>query len=152
MFNNLKQINVKIRIIILLLIKLNIINKKNLFYNNYFFKYPAKKLQISPFFDLFNNTIINEKHIIIIELNRFHHECTPGYTEYFIELGFKVDILMHSLGIDSFSLFPETKNVKLLIFNNLAQIENNSKNLSIAIGKYDFILLQSTNIRQKKFI
>lgn len=150
MFNKLNQINAKLRIIFLLLIKLNIINKRNLSYNNFFFKYPAKQLQIIPFFDLFNNTRIKERKIIIIELNPYHHECTPGYTKYFIDLGFKVDILMQRLGNDSFSLFPKTENVQLLLFKNLSQIEKNSKNLSIAISKYDFILLQSTNIKQKK--
>lgn len=150
MLKQLKEINIKFRIIFLLFIKLNIIDKRNLANNNYFLKNITKYINIRPFSDLFNRTTIKEKTILIIELNKFHHECTPGYSKYFLDLGFKVDNLMHTSGIDSFSLFREIKNVNFLTFDNLNQIEKNSKNLSLVIRKYDFILLQSTNIKQKK--
>jgi len=84
---------------------------------------------------------------LIFEPNIFHHECTPGYTKYFIDLGYKVDILMYPYGIDSLLLFKDYSNIKIITFNNLHKdISDHSKNLSSVIKKYDFILLQTTSL------
>ena len=127
----------KFRLIILLLFKLFIIfillsNSRN-------------QPTIISFNDIFTIDI-KTNTILIIELNEFHHECTPGYAKYFIDLGYNVDSLMHVTGIDSFSLFNEVENVRLLTFNSIDQIDFNAKNLSIFIKKYDYVLLQSNYI------
>ena len=115
------------------------------------FKYITKRINLDNrqknfkiFFanELLNNTIKNNT-ILIFEPNIFHHECTPGYTKYFIDLGYNVDLLMFPFGIDSLNLFKEYKNIKIFIFQDLNIIK---KNISSIIKKYDFILLQSTSI------
>lgn len=101
-------------------------------------------IEIFPFKKLFNN-IMKNNTILIIEINNHHYECTPGFSKYFIDIGYKVDILMHKSGIDSFYLFNQTGNIKLFIFQNDYQIRFSVKDLSSIIQKYDFILLQTTN-------
>ena len=101
-----------------------------------------------PFYQLFNISIEQNK-ILIFEPNTYHHECTPGYTKYFIDLGYNVDILMHYSGIDSFYIFPEVEKVRLLIFKSLKEITVNAKNISFIIKKYDFVLLQTTDKTKK---
>ena len=109
----------------------------------------TNKIKFLSFYEIFNNTIEN-KTILIFEPNPYHHECTPGYSKYFIDLGYNVDLLIHFSGIDSFSLFREVKKIRLLIFNNLDDIYRNSKNLSSIMKKYDFILIQTTNNNKKE--
>ena len=105
-------------------------------------KEKSKYLEVSSFLDFFNCTIKNNS-ILIIEPNEFHQECLPGYTKYFIDLGYNVDVLMHDSGNDSFCLFPNNENIKLRTFQNINYLKNYAKNLSSIIKKYDFILLQS---------
>ena len=92
------------------------------------------------FYELFNTTI-ESRRILIFEPYYYHHECTPGYTKYFIDLGFNVDILWLSIATDSLCIFPNIGNVRMFVFDDLKQIKNNTKNLSSIIKKYDFVLL-----------
>ena len=124
----------KIRFIILLLINVYIINR--------LFSRKKKAVYVRHILDIFNSTI-KKNTVLIIELNEFHHECTPGYAKYFIELGYNIDILIHINGIDSFCLFKEVGVVRLLAFKNLSIIKNNTKKLSAVIKNYNYILLQS---------
>ena len=101
-------------------------------------------IKIKFYKELFENTIKN-KTILIIEINYFHHECLPGFSKYFIDLGYNVDILLSKDGIDSFSFFKDVENITLFIFNAQNQIYLCYKNLSTIIKKYDFVLLQTTN-------
>ena len=112
------------------------------------YKNKENHLRITPFTDLF--TIPIEKNtILIFEPNNYHYECLPGYSHYFILLGYNVDVLMHLAGIDTFCLFHEIKKVRLLTFISRSEIEKNAKNLSIIINKYDFVLLQTTDKENK---
>ena len=43
------------------------------------------KLKVYSYRELFNNTTNNDT-ILIFEPNSFHHECTPGYVKYFLDL------------------------------------------------------------------
>ena len=105
-------------------------------------------LKIKPFSKLFNDTNKNST-ILIFEPNTYHHECTPGFSKYFLELGYNVDILINLIGIDSFSLFQDIEKISLYTFNNLSEIMENSKILSSVIKKYDFVLLQTTDKNKK---
>ena len=102
----------KVRIILIFLLLLNPYFKnneiisliiKNLSNNT------KKSIEIRPFYELFN-TAIKKNTILIFEPNKYHHECTPGYSKYFIDLGYNVDILMHISGINSMILFDEIEN------------------------------------------
>ena len=90
--------------------------------------------------------ILNQNRwLLIFEPNTFHHECLPGFSKYLIDLGFNVDILIHSSGINSFILFNESDKICLFTFNNISQIIKEGKKLSIIIKQYDFIILQTNN-------
>ena len=128
-----------------LLIELNIIIQTFLSQKNKYLKAGTS------FSNIFNNT--NKANtILIFEPNMFHQECTPGYTKYFLDLGYNVDILIHVSGNESFSLFPAIENVKLIIFNSIEEIKLNITKFSVIIKKYDFILLQSNYIMNFEFI
>ena len=106
-------------------------------------------INIFSFYDLFNKTIEN-KTILIFEPNKYHHECTPGYSKYFVDLDYNVDVLTHISGIDSFSLFGQYKKIRLILFNHLDEIKRNSKKLSFIIKKYNYVLIQTTNHHKKE--
>lgn len=111
-----------------------------------------KSIEVRPFYELFN-TAIKKNTILIFEPNKYHHECTPGYSKYFIDLGYNVDILMHISGINSMILFDEIENIRLFTFRNKNQIIKYYKNFTFIIKNYyDYILLQSTDKSKKKLI
>ena len=94
------------------------------------------------FIEFFNNTI-NKKTILIFESRNFHNECTPGYTKYFIDLGYNVDILMQYQGIDSFSYFNDNnENIRMFLYNKLREIKKRKK-FNLIIKKYDYIMLET---------
>jgi len=143
----------KVRIILIFLLLLNPYFKnneiisliiKNLSNNT------KKSIEIRPFYELFN-TAIKKNTILIFEPNKYHHECTPGYSKYFIDLGYNVDILMHISGINSMILFDEIENIRLFTFRNKNQIIKYYENFTFIIKNYyDYILLQSTDKSKKK--
>ena len=110
--------------------------------NHHFFKNLAK-IKERTFLDFFNSTIKNNT-ILIIEPNNYHQECIPGFSKYFTDLGYSVDVLMHKSGNDCFLLFPKTKSIRLTTFNNLTQIKRRAHDLSKIIKNYELILLQSS--------
>ena len=117
---------------------------KNLFNNI------KNTVEIRSFYELFNATI-KKNTILIFEPNKYHHECTPGYSKYFIDLGYNVDILMHISGINSVILFDKIENIRLFTFTNKKEIIKNYKNFSFIIQNYyDYVLLQSTDKTKKK--
>ena len=140
----------KIKYLFLLLIKLYIIFRKKYLIdikaeNSYI---SSNLYEIKTFYDLLNITI-NNNTILIIETRSCHYECTPGYTKYFFELGYNVDIIMHFSGIESFCMFKGNQKIRLFTYKDQCQIYDYSKNLSHIIKRYEYILLQSTNKNQK---
>ena len=151
MILQIKNKQLKIRFIFLLCLNFILfIDQKYLLilFKNKFFNKETISLKIKPFYELFNITI-QKNIILIIEPNIYHHECTPGYSKYFIELGYNVDILMHKSGIDSFCSFRDIEKIRIFSFINRFEIDNCSKNLSSVIRKYDFILLETTDKDKK---
>ena len=134
-----------------------VIKLYNIIKKNYFNQTEDTKLshentynpKVYSFNELLNSNIKN-KTILIFEPDNCHHECTPGYTKYFLDLGYNVDILFDSTGIKTFYFFPNIENIRLFIFEDLKQIEMNYKNLSSIIKKYDFFLLETTDKNKKK--
>ena len=127
------------------LIKLQIllIGKKNVI------ELKKRMIKQYDFIEFFNNTI-NKKTILIFEPREFHNECTPGYTKYFIDLGYNVDILMRYQGIDSFSYFNDNiENIRMFLYNKLREIKKR-KEFNLIIKKYDYILLETFFKEEKK--
>ena len=108
------------------------------------------KKRLRPFLYLFDKSIKINNTILIFEPNKYHHECLPGYSKYFIDLGYNVDILLHTSGISSFILFKEIDSIRLFTFRNINQITKEGKKLSIIIKKYDFILFQTNNFEDRQ--
>ena len=52
-----------------------------------------KYINISTLYEFMNITKFKNK-ILFFEPNYHHHECIPGFTKYFIDLGYDVDILL----------------------------------------------------------
>lgn len=138
---------IKIRFIILLLLKFFIVDNKYFlesFEKEKIFINLKQSFKILSFKEIFNINIPNAT-ILIFEPNKHHHECIPGYTKYFIDLGYNVDILIHSSGLDSLMKFEKSENIRLFIFNDLFAIYLYIKVLCSIIRKYTFVLVQTVD-------
>ena len=74
-------------------------------------------------FEIFNinqffNIRIRKNSILIFENNDFHYECTPGFTKYFIDLGFNVDIIMTKIGQGIFTFFEQASKLRFFILDD----------------------------------
>lgn len=107
-------------------------------------------LKVVSFYELFNKIEPINKRVLIFEPNHYHYECTPGFTKYFVDLGYNVDIIMQPSGIDSFIYFNKIEKICLFIYDNLNEINKNIYQLSLVIRKYDFVLVQTTDPTRKK--
>lgn len=107
-------------------------------------------LKVVTFYELFNKIGPINKRVLIFEPNYYHYECTPGFTKYFVDLGYNVDIIMQPSGIDSFIYFNKIEKICLFIYDNIDEINKNIYQLSLIIRKYDFVLVQTTDPTRKK--
>jgi hypothetical protein len=144
--SNIKGFDAQFRFTIFLILVLLFI------YMNFICQIPhmTNVLKVVSFDQLFNISNPINKRIIIFETNPYHYECTPGFSKYFVKLGYNVDIIMHSEGKDSFVLFKEISKITLFIYNNINEIKKNIYKLSLIIQKYDFVLLQTTDPQKKR--
>ena len=107
-------------------------------YTNFICHITHKKnvLKVVSFYQLLTINNPFNKRIIIFEPNPYHYECTPGFSKYFVELGYNVDIIMHSEGIDSFVLFKKISKITLFIYNNINEIKKNLYKLYNDLGLF----------------
>ena len=108
----------------------------------------SKILKVNNLENIFNCDI-KSPTILIFEPNDYHYECTPGFTKYFIDLGYNVDIIMKSKRQDTFCLFEIKEKIRIFNFNNLTQINYYYKNLTLIFNKYNYILVQTTDVSKK---
>ena len=145
-------IKLKFIIIIILLFffitKDKIINTKNKLFDDVNDK---ENIKIYEMKEISNVTITNNI-ILIIELYPYHYECTPGFTKYFIDLGYNVDILMHEFGKDSLCLFENKDKIRLFLYKNLDQINFFEKFLIHYMNYYPLIVVQSATFYRNKTI
>ncbi len=92
---------------------------------------------------------VREKSVVIFEPNPYHHECLPGYTKYFTDLGYNVDTLIIDGNQDSMAFFEPHDNVRIFTYENLDQIKSNSKSIKERFNKYDYVLIHSTDPSKK---
>ena len=76
----------------------------------------VEKVEVYQLKDMFLSTIKKNKTILLFEPNHYHYECSPGYAKYFVDLGFNVDILMQTSGLDSFYYFEKKDKIRLFIY------------------------------------
>ena len=100
---------------------------------------------------MFNN-IVKKKTVLIFEPNNFHFECLPGYTKYFIDLGYNVDILSLNNSLNSFCLFEEKYKIRYFVYDDLTQFSKYYMNFISYIKNYDFIVIQTVHETNKKLL
>ena len=95
---------------------------------------------------------IDNNTVLIFENSLYHQECTPGYTKYFLELGYKVDIIFDHFGLNSFCLFEDMKNIRIFTFySSLYQMTKNPEKFRTIFKNYSYILIESTEGWRRDF-
>ena len=92
-----------------------------------------------------NDKNISKKKVLIFEPFLYHYECTPGFSKYFIDLGYNVDIIMRNAGLSSFAFFKDINKIRFFIYNDIKDIIKYSKYISFSINKYDYVLIETAN-------
>ena len=99
--------------------------------------------------DLLNCNIKNNT-VLIFEPESFHHECTPGYTKYFLDLGYNVDIILDNFGSNSFCLFKLIENIRIFTFYKLSELSAHSKEFQLIFKNYSYVVIETTNPARNK--
>ena len=101
------------------------------------FKNECNFPKIIPLKNIFINKIsIINNSILILEQFPFHYECTPGFTKYFIDLGYNVDIIIDSIGITTFCFFEYLNKIRLFIYDKFIDFKKNFANFTSFFKKY----------------
>lgn len=120
----------KIIIFIIIVIPLALIYK-------FFFK--KKPNKISKFIE----TPISKNSVVIFELNDYHLECLPGFTKYFTDLGFNVDIIIRYNRNDSMEKFEPKDKIRIFEYKDVKEITDYQNGFKKKVKKYNYSLLQS---------
>ncbi|MDR0738729.1 MAG: hypothetical protein LBF33_01080 [Oscillospiraceae bacterium] len=91
-----------------------------------------------------NNQIkVSKKSVLIIEQNDYHMECLPGWSKYFVDLGFDVDVVMCTKHRNPFCLFEKTKKkIRIFEFEDLDQFDKMSDKICEYYKKYNYLFLR----------
>ena len=114
--------------------KLNLVIILILIYE-FFYSIKNKDRTFNDFLKL--NDIQNSVLIALYENG--HLECLPGFIHYFINLRYKVDILINHFSIESIGKLQPTKYIRIFQYKNIKEIENNSKKFKNITRKYKFL-------------
>jgi len=90
------------------------------------------------------NCNIKHNTVLIFEPAFYHHECTPGYTKYFLDLQYNVDIILENSGYNTFCLFNSLENIRIFTFHELSQLSVYSKEFQLIFKNYSYILIETT--------
>ena len=88
---------------------------------------------------------IKNNTVLIFEPEFYHHECTPGYTKYFLDLGYSVDIILDNFGTSAFCLFKLLENIRLFTFYRLSELIAHSKEFQLIFKNYSYIVIETTH-------
>lgn len=98
--------------------------------------------------DLLNCNIENNT-VLIFEPALYHHECTPGFTKYFLDLGYNVDIILDGFGRNTFCFFNSLENVRLFTFYGLSQFSDHSSEFQLIFKNYSYIVIETSDGSKK---
>jgi len=119
------------------------------------FKSLGNKINQIEIFNIkqFFNITIRTNSILIFEKNHYHYECTPGFTKYFLDLGFNVDIIMTKNGNESFIFFEPTKKLRFFILDDKKYYRSDEfiGKFREIFNKYLAVLVQTMNRGFKYF-
>ena len=96
------------------------------------------------------NCNIKNNTILIFEPALYHHECTPGFAKYFLDLGYKVDVILDGFGCNTFCFFDLLENVRLFTFYGLSQFSSHSQEFQLIFKNYSYILIETSDDSKKK--
>jgi hypothetical protein len=102
---------------------------------------PKRQDRIFPA-DSFLTTPTPNNSVLILEHFNFHEECIPGYTRYFLDLGYNVDILKNG-PTDMLCLFEDKDIEQTRVFSGLKTIQKNAKSLREKMRNYKYIFLNT---------
>ena len=100
------------------------------------------KIQVKNFKNFINSKIY-ENTVLIAEFATFHLECLPGFTKYFIDLGYKVDIILNKRQSESMEKFRPLKDVRIFEFKRKELKKKKLKKFKNKIKNYKFLLLET---------
>ena len=98
----------------------------------------------------FLNSPIYSKSVVIFEYNKYHLECLPGYSKYFTDLGYNVDIIIRYNNLDSMEKF-EPKNYIRIFQYHPNQLRGRKVKLKKKFRLYNYSLLLTTDKGHKKY-
>ena len=93
---------------------------------------------------------IEKNTVLIIEPALYHHECTPGFTKYFLDLGYKVDVILDGFGRNTFCFFDLVENVRLFTFYSLSQFSTHSQEFQSIFMNYSYIVIETSEVHKKQ--
>ena len=102
--------------------------------------YDNNKKKVRTFNDFLNLSDQNNS-ILIASYETFHLECLPGFINYFINLKYKVDILIQFNLIESIGKLKSNEYIRIFPYKDMNEIKSNIKILKNIIMKYKFLLL-----------
>jgi hypothetical protein len=107
------------------------------------------KIKVKNFYN-FINVKIYENTVLITEFEDYHLECLPGLTKYFIDLKYKVDIILNKNKSESMEKFRPIKDIRIFELKRKEIIEN-LKKFKKQIKNYKFILLETIEYKSIEF-
>jgi len=93
---------------------------------------------------------IKNNTVLIFEPAFYHHECTPGFTKYFLDLGYNIDVILDGFGRNTFCFFDLLENVRLFVFFSLSQLNSHSEEYRSIFKNYSYIVIETSDGSQKK--
>lgn len=89
---------------------------------------------------------IKSNSILIAEYQNYHLECLPGYTKYFTELGFNVDIMILPHQKESMEKFQPKNKIRIFEFRNKREILKHIKLYKKKLKEYKFVFLETLEL------
>ena len=91
------------------------------------------------------NSNVKENSVLILEPFHFHNECTPGFSKYFIDLGYNVDIILHKIGITSLCIFEPINKIRFFFYDNKDILKEIAESINLKLKEYNYILIETTD-------
>ena len=112
-----------------------------------FYSIKNKEKAFNDFLNL--NDSQNSVLIALYEID--HLECLPGFINYFLNLRYKVDILIRNISFESIEKLNPSKYIRIFKYKNIDEINNNLQLFKNITRKYKFLFLITLDIFKINF-
>ena len=79
-----------------------------------------------------------------MEFEKYHLECIPGFSKYFIDLGYYIDIILNKNFSESMEKFKPKTKITIYEFENFSEVFLNKSELKEKLKHYKYTLLGTT--------